>query len=135
MLKLNRSVLAFAGAALVVAACAAPTEADSSSAAPSQETATAPAGDDTGGVASTEAELDRSDDAEAAPDYPYRGGRYSAGVHRRRCNPGDAWHCRRGHRGWRWHDASYGHGHDGHRGERCCMRVPDRPHYRPGPHP
>lgn len=62
-----------------------------------------------------------------------------------RCDPRDAWHCRRGHRGWRWvtvpgahgHGHDHGHGHfergrrHHHHEERCCVRVGHRPHQPP----
>ncbi|MDF2693265.1 MAG: hypothetical protein K0S65_1648 [Labilithrix sp.] len=58
--------------------------------------------------------------------------RFYGGGHRpRRCNYDDAWHCRRGHRGWRWvnrrpgEDPGWGGGGGWGSGRprRCCVRV------------
>jgi len=60
------------------------------------------------------------------PEHGGYGGPYGG----RRCDFRDAWHCRRGHPGWRWvsrgHHPGYGGGYD--REGRCCVRVHVRDH-------
>ena len=60
--------------------------------------------------------IDAAGEASDAPDT-------ASDAYRRRCDRRNAWHCRRGHRGWRWvripsYDGWY----------RCCVRA-RHPHH------
>lgn len=126
MLKLERLLFAFVGTGLLVAACAAPT--DPAPAEPAEEATTPPATEED--VASTQADLDQ-DEAQASTDYEHghwRDRDRFGGVHRPlMCNDGDAYHCRRHHRGWRWSGAPFGDGWQ--QGRRCCVHVAHPPHW------
>lgn len=73
--------------------------------------------------------------------YGHRPGGHGGYWHGRRCDYRDVFHCRRGHRGWRWvdlnrghdhhHHGRWGHDHRRHRADYCCVRVHVRDHRGP----
>jgi hypothetical protein len=136
MLALKRSVaMSVLGIGLVIAACTSPT--DEEIAQPTNSTeedidVTDDDSEDADDNASTGSELDEADPletetAEEAAGTAQVGEEEKRGWGHgrpRKCNHRNAWHCRRGHRGWRW--VSYHPGWDGHghgRPRRCCVRV------------
>lgn len=122
---------------LLVAACAAPLDEDLESGTAEERHGDAQEdGTDTAdaeeNIASESSELTAEGFAHGQGDHTFSGGRYA------RCDMRDNWHCRRGHRGWRWvrirgdydRDQQWGRDNGWNRDRRCCIRVqvPHRPH-------
>jgi hypothetical protein len=120
MLTLKRLFVATStfGVIVIASACTSPTESEME----------IPSAD--GPLISDQVEDEAAEGAEPSEpsDTQRRPGDLVYGGRPRGCNYHDFWHCRRGHRGWRW--TEYGNwggpnrpggGHD-----RCCVRVPRR---------
>lgn len=116
--ELLTAVTIACGAALLVSACASPTDTGFDEA-PAQASL-----EDDESAASTSCPRE----AAASPEE----GEVRSELRARNCNYGDSWHCTIAHQGWRWVPLEDARQLPPGMGTRCCIRVGPETRPRPG---